>query len=93
MDGKDAGRLSVSTAESGIHVIDIALLPAARGLGLGARILREILASAEASGKPVTLHVERSSPARRLYERLGFRTVEERGLHLLLEWRPPGSSS
>jgi hypothetical protein len=34
---------------------------------------------APAAGKPVTIHVEVFNPAMRLYERLGFRPIEERG--------------
>jgi hypothetical protein len=34
------------------------------------------------------MHVERFNPALRLYERLGFRLVEDRGVYLFLEWQP-----
>ena len=36
----------------------------------------------------LTIHVEMSNPARRLYERLGFAPVEEHGVYLLMERRP-----
>jgi hypothetical protein len=32
------------------------------------------------------IHVERFNPALRLYERLGFRQVEDKGVYLFLEW-------
>ena len=49
-----------------------------------------MLAEGAAIGKPVTIHVERVNPAQRLYRRLGFTLLEDRGMYLLLEWRPPG---
>jgi ribosomal protein S18 acetylase RimI-like enzyme len=36
----------------------------------------------------VTLHVEPLNPAQRLYRRLGFRLLEDRGVYHFLEWRP-----
>jgi len=37
------------------------------------------------SQKPVTLHVEPYNPAVRLYQRLGFRVVEQRGVNLFMK--------
>jgi len=39
---------------------------------------------------PAGLHVEPFNPARRLYERQGFRTVETRGIYLYMQC-PPAS--
>jgi GNAT superfamily N-acetyltransferase len=86
--GRPVGRLYVVRAPDEIRVLDIALLPAARGAGLGSALLGAILAEARDAGKRVRLHVERFNPARRLYDRLGFATVGDAGVYLLLEWRP-----
>ena len=43
-----------------------------------------LLAYADRLGRPVSLHVEPFNPARRLYERLGFRVIETRGLYELM---------
>ena len=75
--------------EKEIRLVDIALLPEHRGGGVGSAILHEILAEGKAAGKPVTIHVERFNPALRLYERLGFVPIEERGPYLLMQ-RAPG---
>ena len=48
--------------------------------------LRDVLAEGEAVGKPVTIHVEVYNPAMRLYERLGFKPVEDRGVYYLMKW-------
>ena len=53
----------------------------------GPRSSRQLQAEASAAGKPLRIHVERFNPALRLYERLGFRLVEDRGIYLFLEWR------
>lgn len=81
-----AGRLYVARWPREIRIVDIALLPEFRGRGLGTRLLDAILAEGAESGKPVTIHVERFNPALRLYERLGFRETEDKGVYLLLTW-------
>lgn len=80
------GRLYVSRVPEEIRVIDIALLPEHRGQGLGTRLMESILQEAKATRRPVRIHVESFNPARRLYERLGFRKVEDRGVYLFMEW-------
>ena len=82
------GRLYVDRGETAWQVIDLSLLPRHRGKGIGTRLLTDVLASAGAAGKPVRMHVERFNPARRLYGRLGFREIADKGVYLLLEWQP-----
>ena len=45
------------------------------------------------AGKPLRIHVERFNPALRLYERLGFRQIEDKGVYLFLEWEGPYARS
>lgn len=89
VDGAPAGRLYVHRRPAEIRLVDITLLPEFRQGGLGTSLLRDLLAEGEAAGKPVTIHVETFNPAMRLYERLGFSPIEERGPYRLMEWRPP----
>ena len=88
VDGQPAGRLYVHRRPNEIRLVDITLLPEYRKGGFGTSILRDLLAEGEAADKPVTIHVEIYNPAMRLYERLGFRPIEERGPYRLMEWRP-----
>lgn len=88
--GVPAGRLYVHRREKEIRLVDIALLPEHRRLGIGTALLRDLLAEGEATGKTVTIHVEINNPAQSLYERLGFRCLDERGYYRFMEWRPPG---
>ncbi len=88
-DGVPAGRLYVHRREHEIRLMDIALLPEHRGHGIGSSLLDDLMAEATAAGKRLTIHVEEYNPARRLYERLGFRKVGETGIYHLMEWSPP----
>ena len=85
--GVAAGRLLVMRSDEAIHVIDIALMPAHRGAGIGTKLLKELQKEARAAGKKLSIYVESFNPARRLYDRLGFQQVEEKEVYLLMEWK------
>ena len=55
-------------------------------------MLGRLIAEAERRRTRLTIHVERQNPALRLYERLGFRLAEDKGVYLFLE-RLPGPAS
>jgi GNAT superfamily N-acetyltransferase len=86
--GNDIGRLFLEEWPSQIRLIDISLLPEARGGGIGGAILADLMEMAVAAGKALTIHVERNNPAMRLYLRLGFAKIDEHGIYDLMEWRP-----
>jgi len=86
LDGQGVRRLYVSRWSDEIRIVDIALLPDSCNRGIGSTLLRELQSEAAAAGKPLRIHVERFNPALRLYERLGFRQLEDKGVYLFLEW-------
>jgi ribosomal protein S18 acetylase RimI-like enzyme len=88
VDGEPAGRLYVARWDDEIRIIEIALLPEHRGRGVGTALIRELLEEAAQNGQRVSIHVEKHNPALRLYERLGFEPVADRGVYLLLEASP-----
>jgi RimJ/RimL family protein N-acetyltransferase len=92
-DGEPIGRLYVARWPDDIRIVDIALVPEHRGGGLGTRLIRDLFAEGDASGRKVSIHVELFNPARRLYERLGFVQAEERGVYLRMERAPAAASS
>jgi GNAT superfamily N-acetyltransferase len=62
------------TGRAHLHLVFLAVAPGARGRGLGAALLGERLAEADAAGVPA--YLEASSPRNLpLYERHGFRTT------------------
>ena len=87
-DGEPAGRLYVARWEDEVRIVDIALLPEFRGRGLGSELLRDLMAEADAVGKPLSIHVEMNNPARPWYERLGFRSEGEFGVYVLMRRAP-----
>ena len=84
------GRLVVNAGSSEVRLMDVALLPAFRGRGVGTSILERLLAFADGLGIPVTLHVEPFNPARRMYVRAGFAFVEMRGIYEFMRREPQG---
>ncbi len=84
-EGHDAGVVVVEHRPDEIYLSLIELSPEFQRRGIGTQVINDIKAAAHDAGLPMTLHVLRTNdPARRLYERLGFRVigVEEDRLHL-----------
>ena len=87
-DGAPAGRLYVARWSDEIRIIDIALLSEFRGRGIGTRLLRGLLDEAARARRRLSIHVEKNNPALRLYTRLGFAPVADRGVYVLMEATP-----
>jgi ribosomal protein S18 acetylase RimI-like enzyme len=87
IDGRPAGRLYVNRGQDELRIIDISILPAWRNRRIGTHLLGALQTEAALARKPLRIHVERFNPALRLYERLGFVPVADRGVYLFLEWR------
>lgn len=81
-----AGRLYVHRRDREIRIMDIALLPAYRGHGIGTDLLSELLEEGRQTARAVSIHVESFNRAHRLYERLGFKRVASNGVYHLMEW-------
>lgn len=91
-DGTDAnihsiGLLKVTRAAAEWHVHQIQIHPSRQGQGIGEAVLRELLIEAAQEHVPVSLSVLHGNPARRLYERLGFRLASETETSANLIWR------
>lgn len=89
-NGEPAGRLYLAPAfsDGSVRIIDIALLPAYRNKGYGESILRDVMAYARANNRSVTIHVESFNPAKQLYQRLGFRLVDQKNdVYHLYRWQ------
>jgi len=86
--GQRVGRLILDRAEDHVHILDIALVADYRGQGIGSRILRDVIAEAEARRVPVRLFAFNHERALSLYHRLGFADVNDDGTHTELIWEP-----
>lgn len=83
-----AGRLIVDRRPDEIHIIDIALIPAYRGQGIGSSYLNELANEAHSRGVPLRIFVEVDNPAQRLYERIGFVCIADHGAYRHMELAP-----
>lgn len=84
-----AGRLYVERflIDGTIRIIDIALLPEYRNVGIGTFLINKLKDEAVQHGKSLTIHVEVFNKALQLYKRLGFEVIKEtNGVYYLMEW-------
>jgi len=88
LNDQPIGRLYVHRRADEIRIMDIALLPDYRNLGIGSALLQSILEQGSNLGLPVTIHVEQFNPALHLYKRLGFQPKEDKGVYLLMQRSP-----
>lgn len=82
------GRLYLQRGAARHVLVDISLLPAWRGQGVGTALIAHAQALAAAAGCALSLHVLYANPAaQRLYARLGFVAGNASETHLEMLWR------
>ena len=86
MGGRRAGYLSVRPEAGAAYLENIQLSARWRGKGIGTQLLTRLIAEHPTVSLRLTTFDD--SPAKRLYERLGFVVVERHGMTLHME-RPP----
>jgi GNAT superfamily N-acetyltransferase len=74
-EGADIGVLRVERHDGHIQLDQLFILPSHQNRGIGARIVRELVREAREAGKPLRLRVLEVNPARKFYEREGFRVI------------------
>jgi GNAT superfamily N-acetyltransferase len=90
--GVACGRIVIEAGPATLRLVDIALLPEARGQGLGRHIVRALQRCAAGAGLPLALSVHRANAgARRLYAALGFRCTVRDDVSEQMVWNngPP----
>jgi GNAT superfamily N-acetyltransferase len=73
--GEKIGALSVERHPTHIQLEQIYVLPSHQNRGIGTYLIRELVREAKAIQKPLRLRVLTVNPARKLYEREGFRVM------------------
>lgn len=81
------GRVYVDRRETEIRILDLTLLPEARGRGIGTLILQELMKEAAEADKALSIYVESFNHSLGLFQRLGFVKMEESGASWLMQWR------
>ena len=76
-DGERVGFVVVRPQDDGLLLDHLYLLPVAQGQGIGAAVLADVLARADASRQPVRVGALRGSHSNRYYARHGFALVEQ----------------
>ena len=90
-NGIPVGNFYAQYAPDEFVLIDISLLPEHRNSGIGTQLVRDLIAEANAVGRPLHAHVLKQNPAWRLWQRLGFRQVGDDGVYLKIEVPATGS--
>lgn len=86
--GQPVGRIYVHRRQDAFRILDISVLPAHRGRGLGTTLLRALQAESACAGVPIVIHVEASNRARNLYLRVGFTPTDDNEIYVGMLWRP-----
>lgn len=87
-DGVPAGRRYVARWPGELRLMDIALIPAYQGKGLGRQMMRALLDECDRTGCLLSLHVEQDNPALQWYRRLGFVESGIHGVYVRMERTP-----
>lgn len=77
LDGVDVGFLQTIRQPDGVFVAQIIVAAGFQHRGIGTEVVKRQIAEAARAGGTVRLAVAKINPAVRLYERLGFRVVDE----------------
>lgn len=90
----DAGWMQTAEASDEINLSQIHLLEGFRSLGIGSRLIQDLLDQARAKKKSVSLAVVHNNRATALYRRFGFKEVarDREKLHMLWHHADPDGS-
>jgi ribosomal protein S18 acetylase RimI-like enzyme len=88
LEGIAIGRRLVACNSQGMHLVDISLLDAYRGRGIGTQLIQQLMDDCQAKRCELRLHVLRGNPAFRLYRRMGFRESSADPMYIQMAWAP-----
>jgi ribosomal protein S18 acetylase RimI-like enzyme len=79
--GREVGWIQAAPMEAAVFVRNFCIDPDYQRLGIGTAVMHLIIGEAAGNGDAVALGVAKGNPARRLYERLGFRQTHDDAHH------------
>jgi ribosomal protein S18 acetylase RimI-like enzyme len=80
------GLFKVSECESNIEIIQIQIEPNYQNHGIGEQIIKLKIEDAISKNKHLKLSVLKSNKAKNLYDRLGFRIIEEKDFSYIMQY-------
>jgi ribosomal protein S18 acetylase RimI-like enzyme len=91
--GRPAGRLWIGRTPEQIRLLDIAILPEFQNQGIGAALLKRLVAESERRGLPLRHMVFKlNDAALRFYSRFGFSQIDDVGAYIHMERLPAAAA-
>jgi len=84
-DDEPIGNLCALRGPESYVLIDITLLPERRNSGIGTALVGALVSDALAAKQNLHAHVLKQNPAWRLWQRMGFRSLDDDGVYLTIE--------
>lgn len=93
LDGADIGWLQSTTRDGTFFLGQLFVDAPLQRRGIGAAVMHRLIAEATREGQVMILGVVKTNPAKRLYERLGFRTSHEDDRKFYMRREPDTAAS
>jgi len=90
--GCTAGLAKIVIGAEDIYIAEIQIQEMYRGRGIGNKLMQEVIALSEATGKRLWFRVVKDNPAKGFYEKYGFIPFRETATHWQME-RVPAQST
>ena len=84
---KPIGLFKYYEDEKTVYIKQVEIMPEYQGKKIGESILKDLQAQAKLGSKNIDLHVLKSSPAKHLYERLGFNVVSQNDNEFIMQYK------
>jgi GNAT superfamily N-acetyltransferase len=91
LGGTDVGWLQAITQDNELFIAQMFVDGPFQRRGIGTEVMRRLIGEAAEANLAVRLNVVRINPARRLYERLGFRVTHEDDRKFYMKRDPDGA--
>lgn len=87
-DQKEIGVIKVVPGTDEMLLHQIQILPEFQGKGVGSELVRQTMLQSKKLNKPITLFVVKNTPAKRLYDQLGFFVTDDYEYNCKMRWLP-----